>query len=362
MIYINKERKNIKVSKLIWVILSCMLLICICGCTSKEEDSKNAADNSISVSQGVISVVPVEEDTEESADSIERETDSKTDLIFFMGQSNMSGKGGDAQLAPSVSEQTGVEFRAYSDPTTFYPVSEPFGKREDNPDGLHEKDDDDKSGSLASAFINKYYELTGNKVIAVSISKGGLAMDLWLNGQFNPDIKHRIERTKEYLAEQQIVPEHTYVLWLQGESDTSREVPAEEYMGYFNEFFDGLFELGIEEVFIISPGMSSYESQYTGIIDAQKDICKNDARFCLATTVIKGLKDECFADSYHLNQHALNLTGIESAKAAAYYTNTGHKPVIYDYMTGDLFVPEGSADYTNESIGKISLKNVNEEF
>lgn len=344
MIY-DKTRKDIKAFTSVRVILYCMLLLCLCGCTS----------NSISVSQGVISVVPVDEDDA-------KEQERKTDLIFFMGQSNMSGKGGDASLAPNVSEEAGVEFRAYSDPTMLYPISEPFGKKEDNPDGLHEKDDDDKSGSLASSFINKYYELTGNKVIAVSISKGGLAMDLWLNGQFNPDIKQRIEKTKEYLAGQGIVPGHTYVLWLQGESDTSREVPAQEYMGYFNEFFDGLFELGIEEVFIISPGMSSYESQYTGIIDAQKDICRSDSRFCLATTVIKGLKDECFADSYHLNQHALNLTGIESAKAVAYYTNTGRKPVIYDYMTKDLFIPEGSSEYVSESIEEISLKNVNEKF
>ena len=297
----------------------------------------------------------------ETEPETETEEKSGTDLIFFMGQSNMSGRG-DVSLAPHVPEEAGMEFRAFSDPTTLYPLTEPFGRAENNPKGLCEKDVEDKCGSLVSAFVNEYHKLTGNKVIAVSVSMGGLAMDLWIADMFYSDVESRINTAKSYLESLGIVPEHTYVVWLQGESDTSREIPAEDYEANFRLFFDRVCSNGIDEVFVILPGMTSFTSSYTGIVDVQKDICAGDDRFCLATTVIRGLSDECFADAYHLNQHALNLVGTESAKAAAYYVLNGRKPVIYDYAIGENYVPSGSGDFVGECIEKISLDNVNEEF
>ena len=53
----------------------------------------------------------------------EKEPVTDVDLIFFMGQSNMSGAGGDATLCPQVSEDAGQEFRAVSDPTRLYPIT-----------------------------------------------------------------------------------------------------------------------------------------------------------------------------------------------------------------------------------------------
>ena len=49
------------------------------------------------------------------------------DLVIFAGQSNMSGRGGNAKAAPGVPVDTGYEFRYGTCPTGMYPVQEPFG-------------------------------------------------------------------------------------------------------------------------------------------------------------------------------------------------------------------------------------------
>ena len=151
--------------------------------------------------------------------------EEKIDVIYFMGQSNMSGRGGNPSLAPEVLPEAGEEFRAYADPTRLYPIEEPFGNTERNPEGLTEGTSTGKRGTLASAFINEYHELTGNKVIAVSISSGGKAMDLWLSDIFYNDVVCRMENVNKYLESEGITPNRTYIVWLQGESDEGRMVP-----------------------------------------------------------------------------------------------------------------------------------------
>ena len=44
------------------------------------------------------------------------------DLIFFMGQSNMAGRG-DAALAPAVTPGMGFEYRAVTDPAHLHPLA-----------------------------------------------------------------------------------------------------------------------------------------------------------------------------------------------------------------------------------------------
>ena len=43
------------------------------------------------------------------------------DLLFFMGQSNMAGRG-EAALAPVVAPGMGYEYRAVTDPDTLHPL------------------------------------------------------------------------------------------------------------------------------------------------------------------------------------------------------------------------------------------------
>ncbi|MFK3936206.1 sialate O-acetylesterase [Alkalihalobacillus sp. NPDC078783] len=97
----------------------------------------------------------------------------KVDLVLFMGQSNIAGRGV-AEDAPRVAEGHGFEFRAITDPTRLYPVTEPFGVNENKDDGITEET---KTGSLVSAFINEYYSITKVPIVAVSASKGGSSID-----------------------------------------------------------------------------------------------------------------------------------------------------------------------------------------
>ena len=59
------------------------------------------------------------------------------DLVMFMGQSNMAGRG-TASEAPVVPKGYGYEFRAISDPTKLYDIVEPFGVNENNANGNHQ--------------------------------------------------------------------------------------------------------------------------------------------------------------------------------------------------------------------------------
>ena len=135
------------------------------------------------------------------------------DLIFFMGQSNMSGAGGDASAAPSVSEEAGMEFRSVSDPTKLYPITEPFGINENNPTGLHEYPGA-KKGSLVSAFVNEYHRRTGRRVIAVSVSMGATDMMTWQTEGVKNDVKSRFDTAVSYLKNNGYSIGHIYAIVL----------------------------------------------------------------------------------------------------------------------------------------------------
>ena len=93
----------------------------------------------------------------------------EVDLVMFMGQSNMAGRG---EAADSVVCQSGhgYEFRAISDPAKLYDVREPFGVNENNAaSGVNELGS--KSGSMVSALMEEYYSYTGVPMVGVSCSK-----------------------------------------------------------------------------------------------------------------------------------------------------------------------------------------------
>lgn len=265
-------------------------------------------------------VVDIPEDELESGhiaeDLLPKES---VDLIFFMGQSNMSGTGGDASKTPEVSVEAGEEFRAFSDKTRLYPIEEPFGKNESNPDGLEEKKDG-KNGSLVSSFINEYHELTNHKVIAVSISVGGMAMDIWLKEQFFNDAKTRINESLRYLDENGYRAENTFIIWLQGESDAIHQKEPEVYRQEFESFMTALMDEGVEHVFIITPGrMLQDKNAYNTIIEMQKRICEENDYCSLATDCLGEFDTSYMKDEFHYNQEALNITGREAAEGVYNY-------------------------------------------
>nr|MCR5602177.1 hypothetical protein [Lachnospiraceae bacterium] len=160
-------------------------------------------EDAISYSSIPAEEAPQEEEIEEiksEEDKVLRTEDGRVivDLIMFMGQSNMSGTGGNAQYAPRVPGGYGYEFRAISDPTRLYPIEEPFGINENVP-GAIEDLPIAKRGSMVSAFVNRYYELTGVPVVAVSASSGGRDTGFWMRDEVEDDFAERQRRAQVWL-------------------------------------------------------------------------------------------------------------------------------------------------------------------
>ena len=135
---------------------------------------------------------------EEEQEVIKQDGKVVVDIIMFMGQSNMSGCGGDASQAPIVKPGAAYDFRAISDPTRLYSIAEPFGINENQVGGIVEYPGG-KKGSLVSAFANTYYQETGVPMIAVSASAGATTTEYWTRQAIVYDFVERHQRAKIWL-------------------------------------------------------------------------------------------------------------------------------------------------------------------
>lgn len=250
----------------------------------------------------------------------------KIDLILFAGQSNMAGRG-TAEEAPRCEAYMGQEFRAVSDTGRLYPIEEPFGKRENNPQGMD--DGERKTGSLVSAFVREYYERTGHTVIAVSASKGGSSSKQWAAGYVR-DAAERLRRARAYLDKKQIQVAHTYVLWSQGETDGDHGVSAGQYRENFRLIWETLKEAGAESCFLIQTGHFNYveypqcedgvsgreiDGRYAEIRRAQEDMCSHgkDAVPGVYLAARFGEYLHLMKDRFHYKQQAYNEVGRTAA-------------------------------------------------
>lgn len=263
----------------------------------------------------------------------------KTDLILFAGQSNMAGRG-NAGEAVSCEGCMGYEFRALSDPSRLYPLEEPFGVRENNPRGMD--DGRKKTGSMVSAFVRKYCELTGHAVIAVSASKGGSSSAQWIKG-YAADAAMRLGRAKEYLDRKEIALAHVYVVWSQGETDGDKGLDSEQYRKSFQTIWRVLQEAGVEKCFLVQTGHFNYaayphgargirgaelDRRYGVIRETQKSMCAGICEGVLGESGQSALPDVYMAasfapylhlmkDMYHYRQQAYNQVGETAAEKAA---------------------------------------------
>jgi hypothetical protein len=262
---------------------------------------------------------------------------SEVDLIMFMGQSNMSGTG-ESGKAPDVIDGAGYEFRAISNPTRLYPLTEPFGEKENKEDGVD--DQDLKTGSLVSSFVNSYYSTTGIPVVAVSASAGGSTLHSWRkDGELLPDAVERYNTAKNWLSDNGYKIRHSYMVWLQGESDGNKQTEKEEYITSIKDSVSVMQENGIEKCFIIRIGIRTEEpGMYDIIIEAQTELCRDNEDFILIST--KAVELEILGlmrDEVHYTQGGLNLIGEEAGANAAYYVKTGMTPALYDNQNGDVY-------------------------
>lgn len=307
-----------------------------------EEESEDIGDSG--------DVMDVSGDTEDGP-SVEKYTaDGRiyVDLIFSMGQSNMSGAGGNSEYAPKVPEGVGYEFRAISDPTRLYPIVEPFGVNENTINAIMDLPGA-KNGSMVSAFVNRYYELTEIPVVAVSASAGATDTEFWMRPEVSYDYIERLKRAVVWLEASGYCIRHKYVLWLQGESDAQDDVDSDEYEANMDNIIRPMFINGVERVFFITPGRTvSKKDFFNDIIYAQIKMGRESGYYGVASTILSGISTEYMVDEWHYNQKVLNLVGEDAANSVAYYTLNGKEACIYNYKDGSTIIPDNN-DYPEDT-------------
>lgn len=244
------------------------------------------------------------------------------DLLFFMGQSNMAGRG-EAALAPVVAPGMGYEYRAVTDPDTLHPLEEPFGVNENDPAGVYEPGM--KTGAMVSSFVNACTAQTGVPVVGVSCAKGGSAIAKWLPGTpYYQDAVRRARKARAFLQANSYPIRHSAMVWCQGCTDGDLHTPKDVYKADTERVLHSFMQdAGAQTCFLIQIGNQRDEPElYLPIQQAQEeltaacdDIIMVSRRF--KTFAAKGL----MKDRFHYLQPAYNEVGEEAGRSVAAYWN-----------------------------------------
>lgn len=240
----------------------------------------------------------------------------QVDVILFMGQSNMSGAEGNAKEAPEVTEGAGYEYRAVTRPDALLALKEPLGGKEHREGFLDDRELLERKGTMASAFVNAYYEETAVPVVAIAASRGSSSMESWLE-RLAQDALERLELCRNHLERNHIQIRHCYMVWMQGEADANKETPAEEYMEDMRMLMDQMEAGGVETCFLIQIGNHLQQpGHHREIQQAQLALCQQDKRIVLASTLPAQLDEELDEGGVHFSQTGLNQIGRDAGSAA----------------------------------------------
>lgn len=276
--------------------------------------------------------------------------DNVVDLVMFMGQSNMAGRGVAAE-APTVEEGHGYEFRAVSDPTKLYPIAEPFGANENR--GVVKESS--KTGSMVSAFVNAYYEARKVPIVGVSCSKGGTGTDFWApNGDALNEAIARHNAAKEWLEDNGYIIARDFMVWCQGETDANDGITADAYSANLTAIIEEMIaEAGTEFCAVVRIGnKKDAPSQFDKVILAQTALCKTYDKAVLVSTKLAAFAAEGkMKDEYHYTQEGYNIVGADAGANTAHYVNTGKNPSMYD--------PEYDNTYPTDELPSLEDGTVN---
>lgn len=241
-------------------------------------------------------------------------------LIIFMGQSNMAGRG-DAAQAPALIQGAGFEYRAVTAPDCLSPLQEPFGKNENNENGVTEPGM--KTGSMVSAFVNACYAKTGIPIIGVSCAKGGSSIEEWMPGTpYYFDAIGRFKRCEQWLLGHEYCIRYKGMVWCQGCTDGDLHTPAQRYKTATAEFIRSYcLECGIQKCFLIQIGNHRDDrSLYVPIQQAQLELAEENENILLVSSQFKTFAGRgLMKDEYHYCQEGYNLIGEESGKNTGQY-------------------------------------------
>lgn len=246
----------------------------------------------------------------------------EADLILFMGQSNMSGAGGNAEEAPKLIKGAGYEYRAITQPDELCVLTEPFGEKEHNEGYLDDRGLIPRDGSLVTSFVNAYYGQTKERVVAVSASRGSAQISSF-NKYLVEDVIDRLENAKRVMTEKRVNIRHIYMVWFQGETDAYAKTPEEQYIGGMQKLLHTLQPYGVEKCFVIQIGNVTMEDE---IVDTaqmqaiQEKLCETDDNFVLISQCAKEISEPPYMeDGIHFTQQGLNLIGEDAGRNMGNY-------------------------------------------
>ncbi|MBO5159388.1 MAG: hypothetical protein J6B94_07340 [Lachnospiraceae bacterium] len=249
----------------------------------------------------------------------------EADLILFMGQSNMSGAGGNAEGAPELIKGAGYEYRAITQPEELCILSEPFGENEHKEGFLDDRELIPRGGSLVTAFVNAYYKETKQRVVAVSASRGSAQISSF-NNYLVEDVIERLENAKRVMMEQQVNIRHIYMVWFQGETDAYLATTSDQYIGGMQQLLYTLQPYGVEKCFVIQIGnviMGEEVIDTSYIQSVQENLCETDENFIMASTIAKTISEPPYMeDGIHFTQQGLNLIGEDAGRNTGNYIKT----------------------------------------
>lgn len=246
----------------------------------------------------------------------------EADLILFMGQSNMSGAGGNAAEAPELIKGAGYEYRAITAPEELSVLTEPFGEQEHKEGFLDDRELIPRGGSLVTSFVNAYYKETKERVVAVSASRGSAQISSF-NEKLVEDVIDRLENAKRVMTKQQVNIRHIYMVWFQGETDAYVGTEEEQYIGGMQKLLHTLQPYGVEKCFVIQIGnvkMGEETVDTAPMREIQEKLCETDENFVLVSTLPAALTGPSYTeDGIHFTQQGLNLIGEDAGKNMGIY-------------------------------------------
>lgn len=247
--------------------------------------------------------------------------DKTVDLMIFMGQSNMAGRGDNLKLAPEIEKNTAYEFRAITNPDRLYTMKEPFGKNENLIGGINDvgRGDGKKSGGMVSMLCKTYFEETGVPVVGVSASIGKVeARHFSPGGKYLNDAVNRLVKAREYLDNHGYIVRHIYMVWCQGESDS--DTPVDEYADTLQGIIGEMRKSGgVEMCFVVQTGTHEW-ADYSGVREAQDKLCKRYKYARIATRAAVKLREKGMMNGTHYTQEGYNYVGYWAGLGISKYT------------------------------------------
>jgi len=259
------------------------------------------------------------------------------DLVLFMGQSNMAGRG-EIEQAVCAAQGHGYEFRAVTDRTRLYYVREPFGENENNSaiNDSNSKGENKRAGGMVSALMESYYNAGGVPMVGVQCSQGGKRAEYFLQAQQLSEAVSRYSSAAEYLDKNGYTIRNRFMVWCQGESDADKlDISSEEalklgienYKSKTIQIFNYIENnTGINKEFIICTGHYNYnyqtfpnfksddeaikmDTRYLAVSKAQEELAQENEHIIAAATFYTDMALKNMRDQYHYHQKVYNEVG-----------------------------------------------------